>query len=191
MNGDSPREESPREGRFRWLIALGAFGLVLIGGGLWYALQREEPVVVAPASEAVIQGTRTIDLFFPGPEGEILRESREIVGSEFLEDDVRRAVEELIRGGTAGIRPVPSSTRLLNVFYDGTGEITLNFTDHLRTDHPGGSEAELATLRCLVSTVGSNFPGVDQVRLLIEGDEAVTLAGHTDLRDPLRVADYR
>ena len=36
---------------------------------------------------------------------------------------------------------------LLNVFYDGAGEVALNFTDHLRTDHPGGSDAEIATLR--------------------------------------------
>ena len=180
-----------REAKLGWLIALGAFGLVLIGGGLWYALQREEPVVVSSSAEAEIQGTRSIDLFFPGPGGRIDRESREIVGSDFLEADVRRAVEELIRGGASGVRPIPPATRLLNVFYDGAGEVTLSFTDHLRTDHPGGSEAELVTLKCLVSTVGSNFPGVDAVRLLIEGEEAVTLAGHADLRDPLRVEEYR
>lgn len=179
------------EERFGWLTALGVLGLVLIGAGVWLALQREEPVIVSSSLEAEVAGTRTIDLFFPAPGGRIDRESREIVGSDHLEEDVRRAVEELIRGGASGLRPVPPSTRLLNVFYDGTGEVTLSFTDHLRTDHPGGSTAEFATLKCLVSTVGSNFPGVDQVRLLIEGEEAVTLAGHADLRAPLRVEEYR
>jgi len=184
--------EAPlREGRLGWLVALGAFGVVLIGGGLWFALQHEEGVIPASAPEVAIQGTRTVDLYFPAAGGKIVRESREIVGSEFLEEDVRRTVEELVRGGESGLHPIPPSTRLLNAFYDGAGEVTLNFSDHLRTDHPGGSEAELATLKCIVSTVGSNFPGVDQVRLLIEGDEAVTLAGHADLRDPLRVSEYR
>ena len=166
-------------------------GAAVIGGGLWYALQREEGVVVPTAEETEIAGTRTIDLFFPGAAGTIEQETREIVGGDFLEEDVRRAVEELIRGGQSGIRPIPPETRLLNVFYDGAGEVTLNFTDHLRTDHPGGSEAEIVTLRCLVSTIGGSFPGVDRVRLLIEGEEAVTLAGHADLRDPLRVEEYR
>jgi spore germination protein GerM len=178
-------------GKVWWLVALAAFGVVMIGAGLWYALQREEPVAVSPSGEREIPGTRSINLFFPQPGGGVERETREIVGSDFLEEDVRRAVEELIQGGESGLRPIPAATRLLNVFSDGAGEITLNFTDHLRTDHPGGSEAEIVTLRCLVSTVGASFPSVDQVRILIEGEEVVTLAGHVDLRDPLRVEEYR
>jgi hypothetical protein len=179
------------EPRLGWLVALGAAGLLLLGAGVWYALQREAPVAVSASPEQELAGTRTIDLFFPGAGGGVERESREIVGGELLEDDIRRTVEELIRGGRSGVRPIPPATRLLNVFYDGDGEVTLSFTDHLRTDHPGGSEAEIATLECLVATIGANFPGVDQVRLLIEGEEAVTLAGHADLRDPLRVEEYR
>jgi spore germination protein GerM len=119
------------------------------------------------------------------------RETREIVAGGLLEEDVRRVVEELIAGGETGLHPVPPATRLRNVFYDGEGEVVLNFTEHLHTDHPGGSEAENATLRSVVMTLGVNFPGVDRVRILVEGEAAGTLAGHADLSRPLEVRDYR
>jgi len=172
-----------------WGAAIVAAGILLLGG-LYLALQREETPVVGPSTE-LLEGTRTVQLFFPSPDGGIRSETREILGGEFLEQDVRRAVEELIAGGATGLHPLPPATRLVNVFSDGEGEITLNFSEHLRADHPGGSEAEMATLRCLVATIGTSFPGVDRVRILIEGETVPSLAGHADLRDPLEVADFR
>jgi hypothetical protein len=172
------------------LIALALLVLAGIGGGLFYALQREDLVVV-DSSVKEVPGTRTVDLFLPDASGKISREPRDILGGEFVEEDIRRAVEELVAGGGSGVRIIPASTRLLNVFSDGTGGVTLNFSEHLRTDHPGGSEAEITTLRCLVSTVGANFPGVDEVQILIEGETVPTLAGHVNLARPLSVKGYR
>ncbi len=172
------------------VVSVGA-GLALLIG-LRVALRREEPGIVTPVSTSeALAGTRTIELFFPASTGGYQRETRDILGSDFLEDDVRRAVDELIVGPESGVRPIPPATRLLSVFHDGDGEITLNFTDHLRTDHPGGSEAEIETLRCLATTIGRNFPGVDRVRILIDGETVPTLAGHTDLSRPLRVDELQ
>jgi hypothetical protein len=173
----------------RWQIGAAAAAALLLLLILWTALRREDVAVVPPPSEE-LAGTRTVELFFPGPNGGLQRETREILGSDFLEMDVSRAVEELIRGPEAGVRPIPPTTRLLAAFFDGDGEITLSFSDHLRTEHPGGSEAEMETIRCLVATVGTNFPGVDRVRILVEGDAVSTLAGHADLSRPLPVEDY-
>ncbi|HMB70122.1 MAG TPA: GerMN domain-containing protein [bacterium] len=173
----------------RWLIAIIGAGIVLIGA-LWFALQREEITVVGTPS-APERGTRTVELFFPAVSGEMTRETREIVAGGLLEEDVRRVVEELIAGGETGLHPLPPATRLRNAFYDGEGEVILNFTEHLHSDHPGGSEAENATLRSVVTTLGVNFPGVDRVRILVEGEAIRTLAGHTDLSRPLDVRDYR
>jgi len=171
-------------------VILGGVAVVLIGLGLRTALRREDSGVVAPAPLSVA-GTRSVELFFPAATGGLQRETREILGSDFLENDVRRAVEELIAGPESGPRPFPAGTRVLSTFFDSEGEVTVNFTDHLTTDHPGGSAAEIETIRCLVTTIGTNFPGVDRVRILVEGDAPATLAGHTDLRRPLLVDDYR
>lgn len=174
--------------RVRWIAGAAAAVALLVA--LLLALRREDAPSVAPTA-ASLRGTRTVELFLPGPEGDLVRETREIEGGEFLEEDVRRVIEELIAGSEEGVRPLPASTRLLNVFHDEAGEITLNFSEHLRTDHPGGSEAELATLKSLVSTIAANFAGVDRVRILIDGEIVPTLAGHADISAPLPVEEHR
>ncbi|MGQ0721359.1 MAG: GerMN domain-containing protein [Candidatus Eiseniibacteriota bacterium] len=176
----------------RW-IAGAAAGAALVFAlivALIFAVRREDAPTVAPTAGSV-RGTRTVELYLPGPDGGMVRETREIEGGDYLEEDVRRVLAELIAGGENGVRPLPASTRLLNVFHDDAGEITLNFSEHLRTDHPGGSESELATVRCLVSTIAANFAGVDHVRILIEGEIVPTLAGHADISVPLDVRDHR
>ena len=180
---------SPRK---YWILG-GAFGVVVVALillGLEIALRREvadvgPPVLTSP------DGARTVELLVPDREGRIVVETREILGGESLESDVRRAIEELIRGGRDGPGPLPSDTVLLDVFFDGGGELALNFSDDLRTDHPGGSAAELATVRCLVGTIAANFPAIDRVRVLVDGEAVGTLGGHADLSGALDVDDYR
>jgi len=173
----------------KWIV-IGAVLAVALLIGLVTALRREDTGVL-PTVGSHLAGTRTIELWFPVSGGGTGRETREIVGSDFLEGDVRRTVEELVAGPKdGGPRPLPSTTRVLSVFYDREGEITVNFSVDLTVDHPGGSDAEIETVRCLVTTLGRNFPGVDRVRILVEGDVATTLAGHVDLTRPLEVADY-
>lgn len=174
----------------RWIVAISAGSAALVAWGLEVAVNREAADVGKPGADP-LAGTRTVELTFPDADGRFVVETREIVGGDHLEQDVRRAIEELIAGPKDGVTALPNTTRLLDVFFDGDGELTLNFSDDLRTDHPGGSEAEMATLRCLVTTIAANFPAVDRVRVLVDGETIPTLAGHADLREPLNVEDYR
>jgi hypothetical protein len=175
----------------RRLVVLAIVIVLAIAGGLYFALQREEIPVPPLAGEEVL-GTRTIELVFAALDGGIVREPRGILGGEHIEDDLQHTVAEFIRGPVqAGLPVLPRSTYLLNVFYDGEGEVTLNFSEHLRVDHPGGSAAEFATLHCLLATIGQNFPEVERVRVLIGGESVSTLAGHADISTPLHVSDYR
>jgi Sporulation and spore germination len=176
-----------------WLVGLtiGAVGVALVLGGLEVALKRESADVGKPPPEEEEGGTRTVELRFPDARGGTVIETREIASGDHLEKNVRRVVEELISGPESGVRPLPAETRLLDVFFDGDGELTLNFSDDVRTDHPGGSAAEVVTLRCLVSTIAANFPAVDRVRVLVDGQTIPSLAGHVDLSRPLNVEDYR
>jgi len=172
----------------KWIVLAVVLGIALTVG-LMTALNREDPGVM-PTAAGQLTGTRSIELLFPGSGGGLARETREIIGSDHLESDVRRTLEELIAGPESGERPLPATTRVLSVFYDSEGEVTVNFSDDLPLDHPGGSDAEIETIRCLVATIGVNFAGVDRVRVLVEGDVVETLAGHIDLSRPLRVEDY-
>ena len=56
----------------------------------------------------------------------------------------------------------------------------------IRKAHPGGTLQELMTVYTIVNAVLTNLPDLQEVQILIGGQEADTLAGHVDLRRPLR-----
>lgn len=165
------------------LLALGA--LAAIGFGLQVALRREEIPGVIPPERADLGG-RSVDLLFPDDSGEWVRERREILASNVREEEIRRLVADLIagpRGEATGV--FPAQTRLEDVFWDGEGELTLSFSEHLRSDHPGGSRAEAATVQSLLGTIKTNFPDVLRVRILVEGETVSSIAGHVDISSAL------
>ena len=56
----------------------------------------------------------------------------------------------------------------------------------IRTSHPGGTLQELMTVYTIVNALTTNLPNLQEVQILIGGQEVDTLAGHVDLRRPLR-----
>ncbi len=54
--------------------------------------------------------------------------------------------------------------------------------------HPSGILAEELTLASLAQTLAANAPGITQMKLLVDGKERTTLAGHADLTSPYDVA---
>ena len=75
------------------LVALAILVLVAIAGGLYFALQREEPVVVDTTIKDP-PGTRAVDLFLPDANGKIRRETRR----KFSADEKIRIVLEGLKG---------------------------------------------------------------------------------------------
>jgi hypothetical protein len=48
--------------------------------------------------------------------------------------------------------------------------------------HPSGVLAEELTIASMVSTLNANDPQITRVKILVDGKERDTLAGHADLR---------
>jgi len=57
----------------------------------------------------------------------------------------------------------------------------VNLTSAFAENHPSGIEAETLTLLSILATLHQNFPAVQQVRFLVDGQPRDTLAGHADL----------
>jgi hypothetical protein len=57
----------------------------------------------------------------------------------------------------------------------------VNFTGAFAGTHPSGIETESLTLLSICATLRANFPEVQQVRFLVDGQQHPTLAGHADL----------
>lgn len=81
---------------------------------------------------------------------------------------------------------IPAGTTLRGVYVSERNEAFVDLDGTVRTKHPGGSMNELFTVYTIVNAVTANLPDVQQVQLLIDGREVDTLAGHVDLRRPLR-----
>jgi spore germination protein GerM len=81
---------------------------------------------------------------------------------------------------------IPEGTTLRGLFVSSRNEAFVDLDTTIRDKHPGGSMNELFTVYTLVNAITTNLPDVQAVQVLINGREVDTLAGHVDLRRPLR-----
>jgi len=72
----------------------------------------------------------------------------------------------------------------------GSGTLAIvDFTAAFAASQPSGIEPETLTLLSIIGTLHANLPAITQVRFLIDGRTAQTLAGHADLTRTYLVTD--
>lgn len=190
--------------RRQWLkiVAIGA-AAVALGFIVMSTLARvlrttEAPVVVEPVVDAPaappppsapavprIEAT----LFFGSEDGRFLVPvKQEIPLAEGVVAQARALVEAQL--ATAAPAPlvstIPQGTTLRGLYISDKNEAFVDLDAAVRTAHPGGSMNEMFTVYTIVNAITTNLPDVQTVQLLIDGREVDTLAGHVDLRRPLR-----
>ncbi|QGG49354.1 GerMN domain-containing protein [Heliorestis convoluta] len=121
-----------------------------------------------------------LTLYFADSKGQnLVAEERSIPKTESL---ARSAVQELIKGPnlTQDASPtVPTGTRLLDInIRDGICIIDLS--KEFKTNHEGGSAGETLTVYSIVNTL-TQFPTVEKVQFLVEGQIIESIAGHMDV----------
>ena len=84
---------------------------------------------------------------------------------------------------------IPKGTLLRGIFVSDRNEVFVDLDPSIRKAHHGGTLQELMTVYTIVNAVLTNLPNLQEVQILIGGQEADTLAGHVDLRRPLRKND--
>jgi Sporulation and spore germination len=181
------KKKMPRGfGLYVALAALLAAGLVtlLVLGPRWLATVPDSalPGAVAAVDERKIRAR----LFYIDEQGTALRSiEQEVPYGESTAEQARRIVEAQIAPAPAPhVSAIPAGTKLRTVFFTKAGEIYVDLSAELQTNHPGGTTNETLTVYALVSALTSNLPAVTGVQILVEGKEVDTLAGHLDLRRP-------
>jgi hypothetical protein len=112
---------------------------------------------------------------------------REIPFGEPIVEQARRIVEaQLAEAPAPYLSAVPAGTSLRALFVGERGEAFVDLSGNVRSRHPGGALDELFTTYAIVNAITVNLPSITRVQILIDGKEADTLAGHVDLRHPLR-----
>ena len=95
-------------------------------------------------------------------------------------------VTALIKGPGQKLAPtVPPTTRLRAIYITEEGTCYVDFSAEIQENHPGGAATELLTVYSIVNSLILNIAEIEAVKILIEGQESITLAGHIDLQHPL------
>ena len=128
-------------------------------------------------------------LYFASEDGlRLVPTEREVPLAEGVVAQARSILEAQL---TAEAQPplistIPKGALLRGVFVSERNEVFVDLDPGIRTAHPGGAFQELMTVYTIVNAVLTNLPNLQEVQILIGGQEVDTLAGHVDLRRPLR-----
>jgi spore germination protein GerM len=129
-----------------------------------------------------------VKLFFEDPQGGgLVVEERGVAYQASLARQLRVVVEELLRGSQSGsLSPWAGNARVLEVFVTARGVAYIDLSKEVTMSRVPGTRAELLAVYSLVNSIALNFPAIQRVQILIDGQAAETLAGHVDLSRPLQ-----
>jgi len=101
----------------------------------------------------------------------------------------QQRAEELLRTllriytRTDSPHPLAPTADLRSVYLIDPGVAVIDLNAVFADQHRSGVLTEQLTVNSLVQTLAVNVPGINRVRILIEGDTRETLAGHADLTE--------
>ena len=129
-----------------------------------------------------------VKLYFLTQDGNTLVPEKRFIGKYGdITDQMKLTLIELIRGPQTGlISTIPQGTDVREVFLDEKQCAYVDFSRIISQNHDGGTTGELITISSIVSTLTQTFPNkIRKVRILIDGREAKTIAGHIDILKPI------
>lgn len=128
-------------------------------------------------------------LFFASEDGlRLVPAERDVPLAEGMVAQARSIVEAQLAAEAPPplVSTIPKGSTLRGIFISERNEVFVDLDPTIRSAHPGGSLQELMTVYTIVNTLLTNLPNLREVQILIGGQEVDTLAGHVDLRRPLR-----
>lgn len=78
-------------------------------------------------------------------------------------------------------RTLPVEAILLAFYIQPDGTAIADFSDEIASAMPSGILSEQLAVQSMALTLGANMTGIRQLKILVHGQEAETLAGHLDL----------
>ena len=172
--------------------------LVLIAAGAAYMLAAyisggppfsERSGKKAGSAEVNYPEKAQVNLYFADDQNVYLRsEQRSVPRPPDPAEFGRVIIESLIKGPRGElVRTIPEEASLKAFYIAKDGASYADFTGAIRDRHPGGSSSEIMTIYSIVNSLIVNIPEIRKVKILIEGEESGTLAGHIDLSSPFSV----
>jgi spore germination protein GerM len=144
------------------------------------------PVDTRPLAPPVAGPTEQVTLYVAHDEDDTLRaESAQIP----LPSGRQQRAEELLRAllshylDKSSPHMLGSGADIRSVFLVDPGVAVIDLNAAFADTHRSGVLVEELTVASLIHTVSANTPGVLKVKILVDGKDRDTLAGHADLSD--------
>ncbi len=146
---------------------------LLIGFSLIYLINQQD-------EQDVGNQENRVKLYFATKDAMYLQSEERIIDGEDLVI-YEETIEQLINGPQSSnlSDTIPEGVKLLNIKIEDQIAY-LSFNQALVDNHWGGSTGEVMTVYSIVNTM-TEFSEISSVKILIEGEEIETLAGHIDL----------
>jgi hypothetical protein len=99
----------------------------------------------------------------------------------------QQRAEELLRSlialylDKASPHPLPPGADIRGIYLVDPGLAVVDLNAAFADGHRSGALAEELTVASFIQTLAANIPGILRVKILVEGEERETLAGHADL----------
>jgi spore germination protein GerM len=77
--------------------------------------------------------------------------------------------------------PLPPGSDIRSIYLVDPGLAVIDINAAFADGHRSGVLAEELTVASLIQTLSANIPGILKVKILVEGRQRETLAGHADL----------
>ncbi len=180
-------------------FALLLTGAVLVGLNILRIKRQEEEqarqaAFARPVKPPVSGTARHTTLVIAYDEEGVLRSQSQSV---VLPEDAASRDREVLRALLAHYverpspHPLDPGSDVRDVYYVGDDLAIVDTTAAFAEGHRSGILVESLTIASLIETLAANHPGVTRVKILVDGRERNTLAGHADLMAVYDVGQVR
>jgi hypothetical protein len=176
----------------RHLLIAVAVLLVAVLGLTIYALHVRRTVATTPVAATdtrplappVAGPTERVTLFVAHDDDGSLRAESALIplpsGRQQRAQELLRALVSLYLDKSSP-HLIGSGAEVRSVFLVDPGEAVIDLNFAFANAHRSGVLVEELTVASLIHTISANTPGIQRVKILVDGKERDTLAGHADL----------
>jgi hypothetical protein len=154
-----------------WLTARYYFSAIAISNNQPPDVAKEIIEELSPIK--VIGDEVDVKIFHPSQDG-IIAAKIKVRHSPLHVEMVEIVMTEYLKG----LGEKYEGTKVLGVYRDRLNVLYIDLSDEFRRNFSGDAMQEFLLLQSLYNTIITNFPWVQDVRLLIEGKEVESIGGH-------------
>jgi Sporulation and spore germination len=172
-------------------LILGAVVMIVLALGMsFYAwrmrggAKQSEVSSTQPVAPPVLGPTEAVTLYVADDDGGFLRaQSARIplpAGRQERAEELLRALLNIYLGKSSP-HLLGAGSEIRNVYLVDPGLAVIDLNAPFADGHRSGILVEELTIASLVETLSANIPGITRAKILVDGKERDTLAGHLDL----------